>query len=176
MSTGVNAGQVRGPVQLTFARSVDPIVPLDISITRIAITRQEDMQVVTTEEGDTTGKTTEMGRKSLVPYALYRTHGFFVPAFAARTEFSSEDLELFWQALVHMWDLDRSASRGMTGCRGLFVFSHDSALGNAPAHVLFERISITRDPAVEAPRRFSDYRVSVDDANLPPGVTLTRLA
>ncbi|RIK40966.1 MAG: type I-C CRISPR-associated protein Cas7/Csd2 [Chloroflexi bacterium] len=175
MSTGVNAGQVRGPIQLTFARSIDPIVPLDVSITRIAITRPEDMQVVTTEEGETTGKTTEMGRKSLVPYGLYRGHGFFVPAFAERTGFSSEDLELFWQALLAMWDIDRSASRGMVGCRGLYIFSHDSKLGNAPAQALFDRIVARLNDGVVSPRRFSDYTITIDTTDMPTGVTLTQL-
>jgi CRISPR-associated protein Csd2 len=176
MTTGVNAGQVRGPLQLTFARSLDPIVPLDVSITRVAITRPEDARIVTSEEGsEQGGKTTEMGRKALVPYGLYRGHGFFVPAFAARTGFSSEDLELFWTALVHMWDIDRSASRGLTACRGLYVFSHDSALGNAPAHTLLERVEVERNAGVEAPRRFEHYTVSVQDTGLPAGVTLTRI-
>jgi len=175
MTTGVNAGQVRGPLQLTFARSIDPIVPLDVSITRIAITRPEDMTTVSAEGETTGGKTTEMGRKALIPYGLYRAHGFFVPAFAERTGFSSEDLELFWSALTLMWDVDRSASRGLTGCRGLYVFTHENKLGNAPAQTLLERVRVERDPAIEAPRRFGDYHVSVDDGSLPPGVTITRL-
>lgn len=175
MTTGVNAGQVRGPLQLTFARSIDPIVPLDISITRIAITKPEDMTSVSAEGDETGGKTTEMGRKALIPYGLYRAHGFFVPAFAERTGFSGEDLELFWSALTLMWDVDRSASRGLTGCRGLYVFTHENKLGNAPAQTLLERVRVERDPAVEAPRRFGDYRVSVDNGDLPVGVTVTRL-
>jgi CRISPR-associated protein Csd2 len=175
MTTGVNAGQVRGPIQLTFARSIDPIVPLDLSITRVAVTREEDARVVVTEEGGVGGKQTEMGRKALVPYGLYRAHGFFNPHFAHRTGVTEEDLELFWQALQQMWDLDRSASRGLMACRGLYVFTHESRLGNAPAQQLFERVRVYRKPEVLAPRSFYDYQVEVNDADLPKGVTLTRL-
>jgi CRISPR-associated protein Csd2 len=177
MSTGVNCGQVRGPVQMTFSRSIDPIVPLDLSITRVAVTREEDAQVVTSEDGSTSGKQTEMGRKSLVPYGLYRAHGFFNPHFARQTGVSEADLSLFWfwQALQKMWDHLRSSSTGEMTCWGLYVFSHESSLGNAPAHVLFERINVERKPGIEAPRAFKDYLVSVDDAELPAGVGLTRL-
>ncbi|MEI2616592.1 MAG: type I-C CRISPR-associated protein Cas7/Csd2 [Thermomicrobiales bacterium] len=175
MTTGVNAGQVRGPIQLTFARSVDPIVPLDLSIMRIAVTRAEDTRTVSAEGDETSGKTTEMGRKALVPYGLYRANGFFIPSFAQQTGFDSEDLGLFWQALTMMWDLDRSASRGLTACRGLYVFSHENPLGNAPAHKLLERVRIQREPDVEAPRGFGDYRVQIDETDLPTGVTLDRL-
>ncbi|MBI3966165.1 MAG: type I-C CRISPR-associated protein Cas7/Csd2 [Chloroflexi bacterium] len=177
MTTGVNCGQVRGSVQVTFARSIDPIVLLDLSITRVAVTREEDAKVVVADDGSgqTTGKQTEMGRKALVPYGLYRAHGFFNPHFAAQTGANEEDLDLFWQALQRMWDLDRSSSRGMMACRGLYVFSHESALGNAPAHRLFDLISIPTSRA-EAPRSFKDYEVRVDDSALPSGITLSRLA
>jgi CRISPR-associated protein Csd2 len=176
MTTGVNCGQVRGPVQLTFARSIDPIVPLDLSITRVAVTREEDARVAVSEEsGEMAGKQTEMGRKALVPYGLYRAHGFFNPHFAGQTGATEEDLELFWEALRKMWDLDRSSSRGLMGCEGLYVFSHESPLGNAPAQRLFERIRVSRSNGVAAPRSFSDYTVEVDDRDLPQGVTLTRL-
>ncbi len=176
MTTGVNAGQVRGPVQLTFARSIDPVVPLDLSITRVAVTREEDAQVVVAEgSGETSGKQTEMGRKALVPYGLYRGYGFFNPHFAKQSGLTEEDLGLFWQALQQMWDLDRSSARGMMACRGLYVFSHDSNLGNAPAHLLFDRVQIDRRPDVVAPRSFRDYNVAVDDADLPAGVSLRRL-
>ena len=177
MTTGVNCGQVRGPIQLTFARSLDPIVPLDLSITRVAITREEDAQVVVGEEDGegTGGKVTEMGRKALVPYGLYRAHGFFNPHFAEQTGATEDDLALFWQALQMMWDLDRSSSRGLMACRGLYVYTHDHRLGNAPAHQLFERVAVQRQEAVTAPRAFSDYSVAVDDGNLPAGVTLTPL-
>ena len=178
MTTGVNCGQVRGPFQLTFARSIDQIVPLDLSITRVAVTREEDkVKVTANEEGDmeASGKETEMGRKSIVPYGLYRAHGFFNPHFASRTGTTHEDVELFWQALQMMWDLDRSSSRGMMACRGLYIFSHESPLGNAPASVLFERISVRRKESIEAVRNFSDYEVCVDERNLPKGINLTRL-
>lgn len=176
MSVGVNCGQVRGPIQLTFARSIDPIVPLDLSITRVAVTREEDARVVVAEDGgEASGKQTEMGRKALVPYGLYRAHGFFNPHFAKQTGLTEDDLGLFWQALQQMWDLDRSASRGMMACRGLYVFSHESSLGNAPAHVLFDRVAARKRPEIVAPRSYRDYDVTVDEAELPAGVTLTRL-
>jgi len=165
MSTGVNCGQVRGPIQLTFARSINPVVPLDLSITRVAVTREEDA-----------AKERGMGRKALVPYGLYIGYGFVNPHFAAQTGLSEEDLSLFWEALKSMWDLDRSASRGLITCRGLYVFTHENAKGNAPTHKLFERIRVQRKDGVEAPRQFSDYIVTVDDQNLPKGMILTRLA
>ncbi|HST04415.1 MAG TPA: type I-C CRISPR-associated protein Cas7/Csd2, partial [Chloroflexia bacterium] len=123
MSVGVNAGQVRGPMQITFARSINPVVPLDLSITRVAVTREEDTKVVVAE-GDTSGKggkQTEMGRKALVPYGLYRAYGFFNPHFASQTGVVEEDVSTFWQALQQMWDQDRSAARGMMACRGLYI-------------------------------------------------------
>lgn len=179
MTTGVNAGQVRGPLQLTFARSIDPIVPLDVSITRIAVTREEDANIVVAEDGSgeaSSGKTTEMGRKAVVPYGLYRAHGFFSPHLAGQTGFQSADLSLFWEALINMWDLDRSAARGLMSCRGLYVFTHTRATGDAPAHKLFDRIHIHRRPDVEAPRAFTDYAVSVDKDALPEGISLLDLA
>jgi CRISPR-associated protein Csd2 len=177
MTTGVNCGQVRGPIQLTFARSHDAVVPLDVSITRVAVTKEEDAKVIVSEETGEgkSGKQTEMGRKSLVPYGLYRAHGFFNPHFAKQTGATAEDLDLFWTALQMMWDLDRSASRGMMACRGLYIFSHDSSLGNAPAHKLLERVAVEKRVEVAAPRSFRDYTVSVDEAMLPEQVTLTRL-
>lgn len=177
MTTGVNCGQVRGPIQLTFSRSIDPITPLDISITRVAITKEEDTKVVVSDEDGEGrgGKRTEMGRKAMLPYGLYLSKGFFSAAFAQQTGVTREDLELFWEALQNMWDLDRSSSRGMMACRGLYVFSHESSLGNAPAHQLFQRIRVTRNPQIEAPRSFTDYQVAVDDQDLPAGITLTRL-
>lgn len=164
MSTGVNCGQVKGPIQVTFARSVDQVVPLDLSITRMAVTREEDAQ-----------KERGMGRKALVPYGLYKGFGFFNPYSAKDTGAGGSDLSVFWRALQNMWDLDRSASRGMMACRGLYVFSHENGLGNAPAPNLFERIQVRRKEGVEAPRQFSDYTVSVNEADLPSGVTLTTL-
>jgi CRISPR-associated protein Csd2 len=176
MTTGVNCGQVRGPMQLTFARSIDPIVPMDVSITRVAVTKEEDaVKFVETEDGQgkAEGKETEMGRKAIVPYGLYRGHGFYNPTLADQTGFDGDDLALFWNALKMCWELDRSASRGMMGLRGLFVFSHDNKLGNAPAHTLFDRVEAESEK--DAPRSFSDYAVDVDDANLPDGVTLSAL-
>lgn len=164
MSTKVNCGQVRGPLQFTFGRSIDPITPLDLSITRVAVTK----------EGDE-GKETEMGRKAIVPYGLYRAHGFFTPKFARDTNTTTEDLELLWEALIRMWDLDRSASRGMMACRGVHIFSHEDGLGNAPAHKLFERLTIERKEGIDVPRKFGDYEVSLDDTDLPEGVTLKTL-
>ena len=163
LSTGLNAGQVRGPVQLTFARSVDPVAPLEVSITRVAITREEDRA----------RKETEMGRKPLVPYGLYRAHGFFNPFLAVQTGVSEEDLEAFWEALENLFDLDRSAARGEMAVRGLAVFSHENPKGNAPAHRLFGLIRVERREGVEVPRAFADYRVrapkegSLEDYGLP---------
>jgi len=171
MSTEVNAGQVRGPVQFTFARSQDPILGLDFAITRVALTNPDKKQDAT----DETARSGTMGRKAFIPYGLYMAHGFYVPTFAADTGFGAEDLKVLWQALENMWDLDRSASRGLTACRGLYVFSHDSKLGNAPAHKLLGRITLKRRSEELAPREFKDYDVQVDDTNLPQGVTLTRL-
>jgi CRISPR-associated protein Csd2 len=177
MTTGVNCGQVRGPLQLTFARSIDAIVPLDVSITRVAITREEDLAVtVSDNEAEATGgKRTEMGRKALVPYGLYRAQIFFNPHFARRSGADDEDLDLFWQALQSMWDLDRSSARGMMACRGLYVFSHENPLGSAPAHELLDRVQVVRKPDVQAPRAFGDYQVTVDKADLAEGVTLSVL-
>ncbi len=169
-----NAGQVRGPMQLTFARSIDPIVPLDASIVGPA---QNERDVNREDaEGQATNYGT-MGRKSTVPYGLYRAHGFFNPHFAEKTGVDGEDLGLFWNALEMMWDVDRSASRGEMACRGLYVFSHESKLGNAAAHRLFDLIQ-TPPSASDAPRSFSDYAVA-GPADGPiegiPGVTLTTL-
>ncbi len=163
MSTGVNCGQVRGPIQLTFARSIDQVVPMDISITRVAVTREgEDKQ-------------TEMGRKSIIPYGLYRAHGFFTPTFAKDTGVDATDLEMFWDAIKRMWDLDRSASRGMLACRGLHVFSHEHRLGNAAAHELFDRVTVERRANVEAARSVNDYEISIDRTELPDRVELHSL-
>ena len=175
MTTSVNAGQVRGPVQIGFARSVDPVVALDVSITRIAITRPEDAEVVRSDDGKATGKQTEMGRKSIIPYGLYRANVFVNPLFARQTGFTSADLSLFWNALALAWDLDRSAARGTMGCRGLYVFSHTSPWGDAPAQTLLERIRVTRSDASRPARSFSDYAVEVDAEGLPTSITLANL-
>jgi CRISPR-associated protein Csd2 len=180
MTTGVNCGQVRGPIQMTFARSIDPVVPLDLSITRVAVTREQDAEVVEGDEGEGTGgKQTEMGRKAVVPYALFKAHGFYTPHFARSTGADGEDLEIFWRALELMWDLDRSSSRGLVSLRGLYVFSHESAFGNAPAHTLLERVSAQSksngEEETRPPRTFDDYEITVDESDLPTGVELTRL-
>jgi CRISPR-associated protein Csd2 len=172
LSTGdYPAGQVRGPVQLTFAQSIDPIFPQDISITRVAVT-----------EIDPKKKTTStMGRKAFVPYGLYLGYGFMVPHFAQQTGFSAEDLQIFWTALQSIWDIDRSASRGMLALRGLYIFTHENKLGNAPAHRLFDRIQIKKrldersEEEVQVPRHITDYDIRVDGDDLPDGVTLTQL-
>jgi CRISPR-associated protein Csd2 len=176
MTTEVNCGQVRGPVQLTFARSLDRITPLDLSITRVAVTRAEDKVKVDDETGEgTTGKVTEMGRKAIVPYGLYRSHGFFNPRLAEDTNFDDNDLQLFWDALQEMWDLDRSASRGMMAIRGLYVFTHEDALGKAPAHKLFDRIKVERRIEATAPRTFDDYTVTINETEMPQGVLLNKI-
>lgn len=175
MTTGVNCGQVRGPMQLTFARSIDPIVPLDLSITRVAVTREEDAEVVASGDGETTGKQTEMGRKTLIPYALYQGYGFYNPHFAQKTGATEEDLALFWEALQKMWDLDRTSARGFLALRGLYVFSHESKLGDAPAQDLFDRVKIEARPEVDAPRGYEDYQVELEEDSLPGEITLTRL-
>lgn len=167
MSTGVNCGQVRGPVQLTFARSIDPILAQEHSITRMAVATEAEAEK---QEGDNR----TMGRKHTVPYGLYMAHGFVSSFLAKQTGFGEDDLSLLWQALSQMFEHDRSAARGEMSTRGLYVFKHDSELGNAPAHALFERIKANRKAGVDAPRSFEDYEVKVDEAGMPSGVTLTR--
>ena len=163
----LNCGQVRGPVQLGFARSVDPILPQEVTITRTAITTEADAEK----------KDTEMGRKYIVPYALYRCEGYVSANLARKTTgFSEEDLTLLWQAILNMFENDRSAARGKMAVRELIVFRHDSELGNAPAHKLFELVRVERKPGVTAPRSYGDYSVTVDEASLPQGVTCQRLA
>ena len=165
MSTGANAGQVRGPVQMTFARSVEPIVALEHSITRMAVATEAEAE-------KQSGDNRTMGRKYTVPYGLYLSHGFISAHLATQTGFSEEDLNLFWEALQNMFEHDRSAAHGMMSTRGLYVFEHSTALGNAPAHKLFERIKVERTPESEGPARsFDDYVVTVDDSGLE-GVTL----
>ncbi|MBI5135701.1 MAG: type I-C CRISPR-associated protein Cas7/Csd2 [Nitrospirae bacterium] len=169
MSTGVNCGQVRGPVQLTFARSVDPIVALEHSITRMAVATEAEAEK---QEGDNR----TMGRKHTVPYGLYMAHGFVSSFLAKQTGFSEDDLQLLWRALEgQMFEHDRSAARGEMNTRGLYVFKHDSALGNAPAHSLFDRVTAGRREGVDVPRSFADYQVNVDDSDLSAGITLQRI-
>lgn len=168
MSTGVNAGQVRGPVQMTFARSVDPIVAQEHSITRMAVATQK-------EADDQKGDNRTMGRKHTVPYGLYRGHGFVSAFLAKQTGFGEADLSMLWQALGNMFEHDRSATRGEMNTRGLFVFEHESELGNAHAHQLFDRIQVQVKPGVEIARDFRDYQISVNEQDLPAGVRLLRL-
>jgi CRISPR-associated protein Csd2 len=166
MSTEVNAGQVRGPVQFTFAESEAPIVPMEISITRSSVTNEKDAL-----QNDRT-----MGRKHIVPYGLYRCHGFINARLAndARkgTGFSEADLALLWEALANMFDHDRAAARGEMTARSLIVFQHESDLGNAPAHKLLERVTVARGPGEGPPRGFGDYTVTVHEADLPAGITV----
>jgi CRISPR-associated protein Csd2 len=169
---GYNCGQVRGPVQMTFARSIDPVVPLDLSITRVALENPGDKPRENEDEKAATGT---MGRKAILPYGLYRGFGFVTPHFAKDTGFNAEDLSVFWEALQRMWDLDRSATRGLMATRGLYVFTHQDSVGNAPANMLFERVHARRKEGAEAARKFADYTVTVDDSALPDGVTLKRL-
>lgn len=168
MSTGKNAGQVRGPVQLTFSRSVDPIVPLEHSITRMAVaTPAEALK----QEGDNR----TMGRKATVAYGLYVCRGFISPSLAngeKGTGFSEDDLELIWEGFSEMFEHDRSAARGLMSAQALYIFKHDSHLGNAPAHKLFDRIQIRRNDESKPPRSFSEYTVTVDRDNFPAGVEL----
>lgn len=167
LKTAPNCGQVRGPVQLTFARSVTPVVSLEHSITRMAVATEAEAE----KQG---GDNRTMGRKFTVPYGLYVAHGFVSAPLAQQTGFSAGDLELFWEALINMFEHDRSAARGMMATRGLYVFEHESRLGNAPAHALFERVRATLRDSAAAPRSFSDYAVEVDETNLPGGVKLIR--
>lgn len=166
MKNNLNCGQVRGPVQLSFARSVDPIVPQEITITRVAITKESDAE----EKG------TEMGRKYIVPYALYRCEGYVSANLARKTTgFSEEDLALLWQAILNMFENDRSAARGKMAVRQLIVFRHDSELGNAPAYKLFDTVTARCRDGVASPRSYRDYEVMVDTDSLPEGVTCTQM-
>jgi CRISPR-associated protein Csd2 len=163
MTTGVNCGQVRGPVQFTFASSIEPVVPMEVSITRMAVTHEKDADNERT-----------MGRKHIVPYGLYRAHGFISAKLAERTGFSEDDLELLWRSLTGMFEHDRSAARGEMAARKLIVFRHDHPMGNAPAHVLFDAVKVARtttDADLPA-RHFSNYEVTIDAHSIPAGVTV----
>lgn len=166
MTTGVNAGQVRGPVQLAFASSVEPVLPMEVSITRVAVTTEKEAEA---QSGDNR----TMGRKHILPYGLYRVHGFISAKLAERTGFSNEDLELFWRALANLFEHDRSAARGEMAARKLIVFEHEHPMGNAPAHVLLDKVRVSRvQGGAETPARgFSDYQVDID-RDLPAGVTV----
>ncbi|NMG47100.1 type I-C CRISPR-associated protein Cas7/Csd2 [Azoarcus communis] len=170
MTTGVNAGQVRGPVQLAFATSVEPVLPLEISITRMAVTTAEEAE-------KQSGDNRTMGRKHILPYGLYRAHGFVSAKLAERTGFSDDDLQLLWNALINMFEHDRSAARGEMAARKLIVFEHENAMGNAPAHVLFDAVKVQRAEGTEdrPARNFADYRVNVDAEAMPKGVSVREL-
>jgi CRISPR-associated protein Csd2 len=159
MATEINAGQVRGPVQFAFGRSIDRVFTGEHSITRMAVTNEKDLE-----------KERTMGRKFTVPYGLYRVHGFVSAPLAEQTGFQEADLELFWQALESMFDHDRSAARGEMATRKLFIFQHDSPLGNAPAHKLFDLVQVNKKEEAGPPRAFSDYEVRLDRDSLPQGV------
>ena len=168
MSTGKNAGQVRGPIQFTFARSVDPIAAMEHSITRMAVTTEKEAE----KQG---GDNRTMGRKATVPYGLYVCHGFISANLAKQTGFSEEDLNLFWDALKNMFDVDRSATRGLMSAQKLIVFKHESVLGNAPANKLFDLVKIEK-VCDGAPRKFEDYKVyEIEKDKLPAGVTVEEL-
>ncbi len=164
LSTGqYNCGQVRGPMQLTFSRSIDPIIPGDVAITRVAITKEGEQ------------KETEIGRKAQVPYGLYLCKGFYSPMLAKDTGVTKEDLELFWQTVVGMFENDRSASRGFMQLQGAYVFIHDNPLGNAPSGKLFSRVKATKKPEVESARSFEHYHLDIDGSALPSGVSMEAL-
>jgi len=186
MSTGINCGQVRGPVQVTFAQSVEPIVPVEITITRMAATneKEKEAQKDGSDSNDRTDNRT-MGRKHIVPYGLYRAHGFISAKLAERTGFGAGDLNLLFEALENMFEHDRSAARGEMASRKLIVFKHDCALGKAHAHALFDRVRVGRNVDGEfraldergidnlpPARKFSDYQVTIDRENLPDGIEI----
>ena len=160
MTTEVNCGQVRGPVQLCFSQSVEPIMPAEMSITRLAVTNEKDRD-----------KERTMGHKEYVPYGLYRLEGFISASLAEKTGFTNEDLDLLWEALMNMFESDRSAARGLMTSRELIVFKHESKLGNAPATRLFDLVKTERVNEGVA-RHFSDYKITVNDENLPQGVSV----
>ena len=170
IATSGKQDQVRGPIQLTFARSVDEITPRPLSITRCAVTKEEK----NTETDDVRQKERTMGRKNIVPYGLYVCYGFISANLAKQTGFSEEDLALFWDALKNMFDVDRSAARGLMSAQKLIVFKHDSVLGNAPANKLFDLVKVKKT-CDGAPRSFSDYDVTIDKAGLPTNVTIEEL-
>src|SRR4030042_1116139 len=175
LSTGLNAGQVRGPVQLTFSKSVEPIFRLDNAITRKAVTKEEDKK----------RKKTEMHRKPIVPYALYVAHGFYNPYFALKHKVkkddpdeymvSKDDLENLWEALEWMFNNDTAAARGKMATRGLYVFTHDNKRGNAPSHKLFSRIRAEKKKKDASARNFSDYKIDIDEKGLESNITLIKL-
>lgn len=170
MTTGVNAGQVRGPVQLAFASSIEPVLPLEISITRMAVTTEKEAEA---QSGDNR----TMGRKHIVLYGLYRVHGFVSAKLAERTGFSEEDLALLWRALTNLFEHDRSAARGEMAARKLIVFEHEHPMGDAPAHVLFDKVKVGRvnEDSDASPRTFGDYVINLERDTLPAGVRMTEV-
>ena len=161
----LNCGQVRGPVQLGFARSIDPIISQEVAITRVAITTEKDAA----------DKKTEMGRKAIVPYALYRAEGYISANLARRvTGFSEEDLELLWEAILNMFEHDHSAARGKMAVRELIVFKHSTELGDCPAYKLFDSVEIEKKDGVGAARKFSDYAVTIHEEQIPDSVEVIR--
>jgi CRISPR-associated protein Csd2 len=168
LSTGLKAGQVWGPMQISFSRSIDPVFPQSVSITRCAATEEKEKKDGVKKDNKT------MGRKEVLPYGLYKSHVFYNPHLAEKSGCVNErDLDLFWQALIKAWEFDRSSARGFMACRGLYVFTHASKYGNAPVHQLFDKLQIKS--TVDVPRSFADYQVDLDEV-LPDGVTLTKLA
>ena len=175
-----NCGQVRGPIQITFSRSIDPIVPFEVGITRVALTNPGDTKVAVSiddETGEEKAGSGQMGRKSVIPYALYRGHGFINPLLAKDTGFTFGDLRLFFDAMVRMFDLDRSAARGLMALRKVIVFEHASRLGNAPAHLLFDRVVVPELGPERPARKFADYAsgLKINRDNLPNGITVHEL-
>lgn len=162
----LNCGQVRGPVQIGFAKSIDPVFSQDITVTRVAITTEKDAEK----------KNTEMGRKSIIPYGLYRVEGYVSANLARKTTgLSEDDLDLLWKAIINMFENDHSAARGKMAVRELIVFRHDSELGNCPSYKLFEAVDVKKNDDVEFPRKYSDYTVKIHEDAIPGGVTMTRM-
>lgn len=165
VKAALNCGQVRGPVQLGFAKSIDPVISQEVTITRVAITTEKDAEE----------KKTEIGRKSIIPYALYRTEGYVSANLARKvTGFSEEDLELLWQAIINMFENDHSAARGNMAVRELIVFKHDSELGNCPAYKLFDAVDVHRKEGVICARKYSDYEVTLHTEKIPDSVEVMR--
>jgi CRISPR-associated protein Csd2 len=169
MSTGVNCGQVRGPIQINFARSIDPIVPMEISITRMCVATEKEAEA---QSGDNR----TMGRKHIVPYGVYRTEGYISAHLAAQTGFSEIDLELLWESLINMYEHDHSAARGKMNARKLIVFKHESSLGNAPAHKLFDLVNVRAKDKSKPARAFEDYEIIVpSQEQLPQGISIKEM-
>lgn len=166
VKASLNCGQVRGPVQLGFARSIDPIISQEVTITRVAITTEKDAE----------NKSTEMGRKSIVPYGLYRVEGYVSANLARKvTGFSEEDLDLLWDAIINMFENDHSAARGKMAVRELIVFKHSKELGDCPAYKLFDAVEVKKNETVEYPRKYQDYKVTIHEEEIPDSVEVKRM-